>query len=65
MDWYQSYHRLTNLINTTIRIIFYEDEEKNVNIIYENMLTHKGDELNLVQINLRIVFILLLIIFNF
>lgn len=64
MDRYQAYQCLTNLIHNKNRLIFYEDKEKNNEIINENMLTPKGDEPNIVQINLRRVIFKQLIYFN-
>jgi hypothetical protein len=65
MDRYQAYQCLTNLINNKNRIIFYEIEDENNNSsINENSITPKGNEPNIVQINLRRVIFKQLIFFN-
>ena len=66
MDKYQAYQCLTNLINNKNRLIFYENEEEKIenNFINELSSTPKGDEPNIVQLNLRRVIFKQLIFFN-
>ncbi len=66
MDKYQAYQCLTNLINNKNRLIFYENEEEKIenNFINEHSSTPKGDEPNIVQLNLRRVIFKQLIFFN-